>query len=132
MKSVSKKRKNTRTDENNTELKKSKKSEHVKQNDRMVKEKEKRFSSVKVTHKSTKAKQKYGIFKKGDRMKKFPAALSRKKEKMLEARRKRRAKGKVMTTVATFIPIIIVNLIKTGNLESDVQYSTGVTSKERE
>ena len=41
-------------------------------------------------------------------MKKSLAAISLKKEKMLEARRKRRAKGKVLTTVATFIPIIII------------------------
>lgn len=72
------------------------------------KEKEKGFSSVKVIHDSKTAKQKYGIFKRGDQMKKSPAAISLKKEKMLEARRKRRAKGKVLTTVATFIPIIII------------------------
>lgn len=58
------------------------------------KEKEKRFSSVKVIQKSKTAKQKYGNFRKWDQMKKSPAAISLKKEKMLEARRKRRAKGK--------------------------------------
>lgn len=97
------------------------------------KEKEKRFSSVKVIQKSKTAKQKYGNFRKWDQMKKSPAAISLKKEKMLEARRKRRAKGKVLTTVASFIPIIIiVHVIKIGNLESDVQYSRDVISKERE
>lgn len=65
------------------------------------KEKEQRFSSVKVIQKSKTAKQKYGVFRKWDQMKKSPAAISLKKEKMLEARRKRRAKGKVLTTVAT-------------------------------
>lgn len=58
------------------------------------KEKEKIFSPVKVIHKPKTAKQTYGIFKRGDQMKKSAAAISLKKEKMLEARRKRRAKGK--------------------------------------